>query len=72
MQVYLPGCGWIEFDPTNGIVGGSNLIRVGVTRDPSQAVPVTGTYFGAAEDFIDLTVNVAVSPVHETTLVGAT
>lgn len=72
MQVYLPGCGWIEFDPTNGIVGGSNLIRVGVTRDPSQAVPVSGTYFGAAEDFVGLTVDVAVSPTEEATPVGAT
>lgn len=72
MQVYLPGCGWIEFDPTNGIVGGSNLIRVGVTRDPSQAMPVTGTYFGAAEDFIDLTVNVSVTPVQDAELAGVT
>ena len=71
MQVYLPGCGWIEFDPTNGIVGGGNLIRVGVTRDPSQAMPVTGAFFGAAEDFIDLSVEVSVSPVNENAFVGA-
>lgn len=63
LQVYLPGCGWIEFDPTNGIVGGNNLIRVGVTRDPSQAVPVSGSYFGQPEDFLDLNVAVSVSTV---------
>lgn len=67
LQVYLPGCGWIEYDPTNGIVGGANLIRVGVTRDPSQAVPVAGTYFGQPEDFVDLSVEVSVraSEQHE-------
>ena len=43
VQVYLPGAGWVEFDPTNGIVGGRNLIRVGVARDPKQAVPLAGT-----------------------------
>ncbi len=59
-QVYLPGAGWVELDPTNGIVGGGNLIRVGVTRDPQQAVPVAGTFTGAREDFLDLFVEVTV------------
>ena len=43
-QVYVPGAGWMEFDPTNGIVGNRDLIRVAVARDPSQAVPISGTY----------------------------
>ena len=34
-QVYLPGAGWVEFDPTNGIVGNRDLIRVAVARDPA-------------------------------------
>ena len=46
VQVYLPGAGWVEFDPTNGIVGGRNLIRVGVARDPKQAVPLAGSFVG--------------------------
>ncbi len=60
VQVYLPGAGWMEFDPTNGIIGGSNLIRVAVTRDPAQALPITGTYGGTLDDFVDLTVKVTV------------
>ena len=60
VQVYLPGAGWVEFDPTNGQVGGANLIRVAVAREPSQAVPLHGTYFGAAEDFIEMEVEVTV------------
>ena len=36
-QIYVPGSGWVEFDPTNGIVGNRDLIRVGVARTPDQA-----------------------------------
>jgi len=60
VQVYLPGAGWVEFDPTNGLVGGANLIRVAVARDPAQAVPLQGGYIGAPEDFIDMEVDVKV------------
>ena len=49
-QIYLPGAGWVEFDPTNGLVGGKDLIRVAVARDPAQAAPLTGAYFGNADD----------------------
>jgi transglutaminase-like putative cysteine protease len=45
-EVYLPGAGWIEYDPTNGSIAGENLIRVAVTRDPTQAVPIGGSYSG--------------------------
>jgi len=60
-QVYLPGAGWVEFDPTNGIVGSRDLIRVGVARDPGQAVPLSGSYVGAAGDFDDMAVTVLVT-----------
>jgi transglutaminase-like putative cysteine protease len=59
--VYLPGAGWIEFEPTNGLIGGPHLIRVGVARDPKQAIP-QGSY-RAAFDFIDLQVEVKVIAV---------
>jgi transglutaminase-like putative cysteine protease len=59
-QVYLPGAGWVELDPTNAIVGNRDLIRVAVARDPAQAVPLSGSYFGAADDFLDMTVEVRV------------
>lgn len=60
-QVYLPGAGWVEFDPTNGIVGNRDLIRVGVSRDPSQAIPLSGSYDGDADDFEDMYVQVNVT-----------
>jgi transglutaminase-like putative cysteine protease len=52
-EIYLPGAGWVEFDPTNGLIAGENLIRVAVTRDPSQAVPIGGTFAG--EDGVTFT-----------------
>lgn len=60
-QVYLPGAGWVEFDPTNGIVGNHDLIRVGVARDPRQAIPLSGSYDGEADDFEALVVQVNVT-----------
>ena len=60
-QVYLPGAGWVEFDPTNGIVGNRDLIRVAVARDPAQAVPLAGTFFGDAADELGMTVEVQVT-----------
>jgi len=59
-QVYLPGSGWVEFDPTNGIVGNRNLIRVAVARDPNHAVPLRGTFIGAPGDYLGMTVQVDV------------
>ena len=61
VQVYIPGAGWMEFDPTNGIVGSHDLIRVGVARDPAQAVPLWGNYTGFPSDSLGLTVEVHVS-----------
>jgi transglutaminase-like putative cysteine protease len=60
-QVYLPGAGWVEFDPTNGIVGNRDLIRVAVARDPSQAVPLSGSFLGRAADFAGMSVQVNVT-----------
>jgi transglutaminase-like putative cysteine protease len=60
-QVYLPGAGWVEFDPTNGIIGNHDLIRVAVARDPAQAVPLTGTFYGAAADELGMSVEVQVT-----------
>jgi transglutaminase-like putative cysteine protease len=59
-EVYLPGAGWVEFDPTNAIVGNRDLIRVAVARDPSQAIPLSGSYFGGADDFREMAVEVKV------------
>ncbi len=58
-EIYLPGAGWVQYDPTNGSAGDRNLIRVAVARDPAQAIPVQGTYYGdAMESTMDVLVKV--------------
>jgi transglutaminase-like putative cysteine protease len=59
-QIYLPGAGWVPFDPTNGVVSDRNLIRVAVTRDPSQAVPLKGSFTGKPDDFLGMDVKVEI------------
>jgi transglutaminase-like putative cysteine protease len=65
VQVYLPSAGWIEFDPTNGIVGTRDLVRVAVARDPRQAIPLHGTYLGSADAFVGMEVSINVVSVSE-------
>lgn len=60
-EVYVPGAGWIPFDPTNASVGGANLIPVAVVRDIRQAMPVAGSFIGMTDAFVDMTVAVTVS-----------
>jgi transglutaminase-like putative cysteine protease len=59
-SLYLPGAGWVEYDPTNGLVAGDNLIRIGETRTPEQAVPIGGGFVGEPGDAIGLAVDVTV------------
>lgn len=66
VQVFLPGAGWIEFDPTNGLIASGNLIRTGVARAPSQAVPLEGSFHGAPEDFLGMDVDVTVKALAPT------
>jgi transglutaminase-like putative cysteine protease len=61
MQVYLPGAGWVDFDPTNSVVGNRNLIRVAVAWDHGHALPLWGTFTGAATSFLGMDVSVSVT-----------
>jgi transglutaminase-like putative cysteine protease len=60
-EIYLPGAGWVEYDPTNAIIGGEALIRVAVTRDPAQAAPISGSYDGELNDYLGMSVEVTVT-----------
>ncbi len=60
LQVYLPGAGWVAYDPTNNLLGGSQLIRVAVVRDPAFAAPVAGSWFGQPGAYIGMDASVQV------------
>jgi transglutaminase-like putative cysteine protease len=59
-DIYLPGSGWISYDPTNGTIGGRDLIQVAVTRVIGQAVPITGSFVGPSGSYLGMTVDVNV------------
>lgn len=61
MQAYLPGAGWIDFDPTNRIIGNRNLIRVAVAWSPEHVLPLWGTYHGPPDSFVAMKVDVSVT-----------
>ncbi|TVV74053.1 transglutaminase family protein [Sphingomonas solaris] len=61
VRVFLPGSGWVEFDPTNGIVGNRGLVRVAVARDPYQAVPLSGTWAGMPSSAAGMDVSVEIT-----------
>lgn len=65
LQVFLPGAGWLDYDPTNQITAGFNLIPVAVARHPAQAIPLEGSWFGEAKDYLGMTVDVAVNKIGE-------
>ena len=62
-EVYVPGAGWITFDPTNRSVGGFSLIPVGVARNIRQAMQITGSFAGPNDAFSG---NVRVGHCHVT------
>lgn len=62
-DVFVPGAGWVEFDPTNRIIASRNLVRVATTRTPSQALPLSGTFANQGGMLLGLQVAVSVSRV---------
>ncbi len=63
VEVFVPGAGWITFDPTNRSMGGANLIPVAVSRDIAQVVPISGSFIGATDAFLSMDVAVEVKMV---------
>ena len=60
VQAYVPGPGWVDFDPSSGMIGNQNLVRVAVAHEPCAAVPLQGTWVGAPSDHLAMNVAVKV------------
>lgn len=60
-EIYVPGAGWIAFDPTNRSVGAGHLVPVAIARTIEQIAPVTGGYGGDPADALDMDVTVRVA-----------
>jgi transglutaminase-like putative cysteine protease len=60
-EIFLPGAGWVTFDPTNRAVGGFNLIPLAVGRVISQVMPMTGTFLGMTDAYLGMSVDVEVT-----------
>jgi transglutaminase-like putative cysteine protease len=65
VQVFLPGAGWLDYDPTNSLSAGYDLIPVAIARHPGQAVPLAGSWFGDPGDYMGMSINVAVHKIGE-------
>lgn len=61
-EIFVPGAGWITFDPTNRAVGGYNLIPLAVGRVIAQVMPMTGTFLGMTDAYLGMSVDVEVTP----------
>jgi transglutaminase-like putative cysteine protease len=61
LQAYVPGPGWVEFDPSTGNSGNENLVRVAAVAHPQEAIPLQGTWYGHASDHSAMTVAVKVN-----------
>jgi transglutaminase-like putative cysteine protease len=64
VQAYVPGPGWVDFDPSSGAVGNENLVRVAVVPEPREAIPLQGTWIGTASDHLAMKVAVKVAAAH--------
>jgi transglutaminase-like putative cysteine protease len=64
-EVYVPGDGWVEFDPTNLLVADRQLIRIAVTRTPGEASSVRGSFMGMPQ-VVQPEVSVVIRPADDT------
>ncbi len=58
VEVYLPGAGWVGFDPSNGIMAGSSHIPICSSAHYQNTMPITGSFRGSANSVLDTTLSI--------------
>ncbi len=53
-EVYIPGGGWIGFDPTTGNIVGTDHIAVAVSRLPDNVPPIAGSFAGVSNSTLSV------------------
>jgi transglutaminase-like putative cysteine protease len=61
IEAYLPGLGWVGFDPTNNVVAGTRHIRVAVGRDYADVPPTKGVFRGRSANELAVAVQVSLA-----------
>jgi len=55
--VFLPGVGWVDFDPTNNVLPNEQHISLAFGRDFSDVTPLKGVVFGGGSQLLDVAVD---------------
>ena len=59
MEAFLPGLGWVGFDPTNNVIAGTRHIRVAIGRDYADVPPTKGVFRGRSANELAVAVQVS-------------
>ncbi len=58
VEAYLPGTGWVGYDPTNNTEVVEAHVKIGHGRDYGDVSPISGSYHGSTRGVLDVEVKV--------------
>jgi transglutaminase-like putative cysteine protease len=58
VEAYIPFHGWLGLDPTNNCIASDMHVRLAVGRSFTDCTPVKGTYKGASEHMLQVSVSI--------------
>lgn len=58
ISVFASGLGWVDFDPTNGVIVGNDHIAIAFGRDYDDVSPISGVLIGGGEHTVTVGVDV--------------
>lgn len=56
-EAFVPGVGWVAFDPTHGVLANDQYVTVAVGRSYADVPPNRGVYRGDAKETIEVSVS---------------